>query len=76
MSWPLGGDKILMGEGQRLRDMVDAVSVNDCSGALLLKGTGRGAVIAGVHYGEERTCFYEAAGLEAASCTDEVVLQR
>lgn len=50
--------------------------MNDCSGALLLKGKGRGAVIAGVHYGEERTCFYEAAGLEAGSCTDEVVLQR
>lgn len=37
--------------------MVDVVSVDDCSGALLLKGEGRGAVIARVRYGEERTCF-------------------
>lgn len=49
----------IMGEGQWLRGMVDVVSVDDCSGALVLKGEGEDAVLAGICYGEERICLFK-----------------
>lgn len=35
------------------------VRVDGCSGALVLKGDGRDAVLAGICYGEERTCLFK-----------------